>query len=327
MSKRNTQSARVRHDGGAQLTGMHRALMHAADDAAANEAIKTQAENTWTSQNGAELIAAETEAADVNEQMTQSCETRKDLNKRLRCTRRRIPAGASNQEDGSSALEPAKYSTWDLITTWVLGISAVACLLAGASNVFSNLMASGNDVFIENPWLAIALSSLLPIGSLSIKQISSFFDFDRTKKRYTFVIYGLLIIVVIIWSVLFALEFPGISTSIDVGDLLVSSKRGSSLVWAQLATEMLAGSALFLAMERIAIKYKPNYLIENPEYREAVRAVASHAAQHEKLRARAAHLEGEIARLKADRQAFITYHITILTERRSLLHQAHNPQF
>lgn len=85
--------------------------------------------------------------------------------------------------------------------------SLLAVMGMGAANIYANLMAAGEPVFLEQPWLAVCLSALVPCGSTALKFISHFFDHAYTKKRYALGVYVLTILAIAGWSVTFSLNF------------------------------------------------------------------------------------------------------------------------
>jgi len=130
-------------------------------------------------------------------------------------------------------------------------IGLLAVLLMGMSNIYSNLMASGTVIFIEKPWLAIALSALLPTGSAALKFVTNFMAFDRSRKRYAICVNILTAIALLVWTVLFAQNFAGITGEIDWPLLDDSDSNGALFVWIQLIAELLVGASLFLVLEDI----------------------------------------------------------------------------
>ena len=155
-------------------------------------------------------------------------------------------------------------------------------LIMGAANTYSNIMGSGEPVFLEAPWLAWCLSALVPIGSVAFKYVSNFFDHASSKKRYAIFIFILTTFAIIAWAVMFAQNFNGIAGGMD-WDSLGSSDggKGSLMVFLQIAAEILISAALFLAIEDISIKYNPDILKNNPDHTEFSAALKKHKAEHE----------------------------------------------
>ena len=199
-----------------------------------------------------------------------------------------------------------QMKTYDQISLTLLVPTLITTLIMGAANVYSNLMASGEPVFLEQPALAVFLSMLMPAGSTALKFISNFFDYQSTKKRYALFIYSLTAFALLAWSVLFAMNFTGVAGGIDWETLGESdSGTGSFLVWIQLVAEILVAAALFLAAEEIYLKYVPNDYTENPDYTNAKKALDAHIISHEKLRDARGKNIADIAVLNAARKAFI----------------------
>jgi len=177
----------------------------------------------------------------------------------------------------------------------------VVAMVMGASNVYSNLIASGVTVFIEKPWLAVFLSMLVPTGSAAIKFIINFMEHERSRKRYALWVNVLTILSLLVWSILFALNFTGVSGGIDWESMGESHSSGAALVWIQLFAEMLIASSLFLVIEDIYMRYSPDFYPENPEYVANCKALESYEQTHEKLRDKRNKRHGRLVELNAER--------------------------
>ena len=187
-----------------------------------------------------------------------------------------------------------------------IAVFLLAAMGMGAANVYANLMASGEPVFIEQPWLAVFLSGLVPAGATALKFISGFFDYARTKKRYALSIYVVTALVLLIWSVSFSLNFTGVTGGMDWDAFgQDDGGKGPFLVWIQIVAEILVAAALFLAAEDIYLKYAPDSYIENLDYLNSAKALKAHSAEHDALRDTRNANHARIAQLTAARQAFI----------------------
>jgi len=209
-------------------------------------------------------------------------------------------------------MNKVRFRDWAFKDQVLLVLASVGFLIAaslGAGNVYANLMSSGNPVFIEAPWLAFALSMLLPIGSMSIKYATQFFEFDHTRRWFALFIYMLTLVVLLIWSVLFAQNFPGVSGGIGLSAMLDSGSSGPWLVWAQLAAELLAGSALFLGAESIYLKYSPTYYVENIHYLDLEKRLKAHREEMDVLTDQRGEAMGRLETVRAQRQVEINYRV------------------
>ena len=177
-------------------------------------------------------------------------------------------------------------------------------LFVGTANVFSNLQASV-PLFIEKPILAWLISLLMPLGSLTVKLVSSLFVTYRGKKRFACVIYGLSAVTLLAWTVAFSLNFSGVSSGIDWDAIGESDNKGSLLVWLQLTAEIMIAAALFLAADQIFQKHNPDTLIDNKAYERICILLAEHKASHQTLHEERCRIHGRLAELNAERTMLI----------------------
>lgn len=199
---------------------------------------------------------------------------------------------------------------YDQISLVFLFFALPSSLVMGTANVYSNLLVSGEAVFIEQPYLAVFIAMLMPAGSTAIKFISNFFEYQSTKKRYALLIYSLTGIVLFIWSYLFSMSFTGVASDIDWESLgEVQNQNDSFLDWMQLVAEILVSASLFLAAEEIYLKYSPNLFTESVEHINAKKALDAHTQTYEKLRDARNQNIADIAVLTAARGAFINKNI------------------
>ena len=178
-------------------------------------------------------------------------------------------------------------------------------MVMGAANVYANLLASSTVIFVEKPWLAIALSTLVPIGSLSIKFVSNFLEIDRSRRNYSLSIFILTFGMLMVWTVLFAMNFNGVSGGIDWENMGDTTQTGSLLVWSQLLLEILMASALALAAEDIYMKYSPDAWAKNMEFVAIEKALKAHLQDHKELRELRNNRHARLIKLEALRQTTI----------------------
>lgn len=282
-----------------------RKLVHHPDATEAAQLIEQQAGLTYDQKDGAELEQAKQEMNELNARWKASRATMEALEKKKAGTKRYTKSNAAHSGKNEGDVHWKDWQRKDQILLCFTLVFLIVAVFMGAGNVYANLMSSGNPVFINDPWLAVMLSTLLPIGSAAIKFVTNFMDYGRTRRRYALCIFGLTLIALVGWSILFAMNFTGVSGEIDWDSLGESSSSGAALVWAQLTVELLAASALFLAAEDIYIRYAPDMYTENPEYLEIEKALANHTPAHEALRKDRAATHGRVVELSASRQAHI----------------------
>lgn len=197
------------------------------------------------------------------------------------------------------------WDRFDLAMFVFIVLMLILAIVMGAANVYANLMASGEPVFIEQPWLAVSLSMLVPAGSTALKLVSNYFDNFAAKRRYALGVYGLTAVVLAAWTIVFAMNFQGIAGGIDWESFMEPSGKGPLLVWLQLFAEILVAGALFLAAEDLYSKYSPHSYTENPAYLNVKKALAVHLITHEKLRDERSRIHARIIELENARASFV----------------------
>lgn len=205
---------------------------------------------------------------------------------------------------GGDGAKPARMSFPDFLKCLLLAVFFVATLVMAGANVFANLMASGQSVFLENPWIAIALSLLVPGGSVAIKFIVDIFETHHARKRFCHFIYFLCAVMMLVWTISFALNFSGITAGIDWESLGEASAKGPFFTWVQLFTEVLVASALFLALSEILRKYNRDLYVESLEYINAKQARDAERAYVKELHIPHGENHARLEVLNADRSDY-----------------------
>lgn len=278
----------------------------------------------WQRDNALDYKIAQKQQNDLDRQFKASSKTLVRLETKEANTQRHIPSVKMYGKPSKDGTLQWNQKDRVLISVTLFGAITAVCL--GAVNVFANLQAAELPVFTESPWLAVTLSFLLPVGSLAIKFMSSMFEYDRSRQRFAQTIYGLTLCLVLIWSYLFAQSFANITGSgINFDALLSGADHGWALVWTQLLTELLAGSALFIAAESISAKYNPTSFSDNPAYTDVKTALDEHRPVHIALRDQLAELEGKLAAMDADRETMINQHVANFLGYRERFNAVNNP--
>jgi len=250
-----------------------------------------------------EKIQREVNALD--EQFVASSSVVNHLENTLNATKRHIKCAPSLSESNLACIPPKDWKLKDQILFVLTTVMLIPAMIMGASNVYANLMSSGTPAFIESPWLAVSLSFIMPIAATAIKFVTQFIDSDLWRRRYSLMIYVVTLFLLMAWTVLFAMNFSGISGDMDTDIFGETSNTGNLLVWSQLAVEIFAASALFLAAEDIYLRYAPETNMLNPEYIEVEKALKIHRAQHAKLCALSNEKYACLSALNAKRQVHI----------------------
>ena len=159
-----------------------RRLVHHPDSEIANAMIVQQATYEADQKFGAELAKLRLDIEDIDAAYQTSLKTLNDLEAKLANTTRYIKSG--NFQTGSKKdAGDIRWQDWrrkDQILLCVVLTCLVIAAGLGMGNVYANLVASGNAVFIEKPWLALMISALMPIASVSIKFVTSFMTYDSS---------------------------------------------------------------------------------------------------------------------------------------------------
>ncbi|MEM9388081.1 MAG: hypothetical protein AAGA68_23700 [Pseudomonadota bacterium] len=330
---------------GAQADEMMRALALHASSQEACALIAEQAGHTYDAAHGHTIVQLRLECEEVNGRYADSLARQKALEAKCANTTQFIKSATAHLTAGISsapgndataaegtdagaltpAPKPVRFRKWrfqDQISFCLILPGLAAALGMGAVNVYANLMASGQPVFIEQPWLAAFLSGLLPAGSTALKFVSGFFEYSRTKKRYALVVYILTGVALLAWCITFAMNFSGVSGGIDWDTLGKSNGKGSLLVGLQLTAELLAATALFLAAEDIALRYAPDSYVESPDFINATRVLRAHRTGHEALAARRSDLQGRLKAEEAKRDAAINDRVAAFLSYRARMQQS-----
>ncbi len=287
-------------------TDFMRNMLHYPDPQIAAQIIREQAGLEFDqSEDGMQLERCFLDQVDIGARYDASGLKLKQLKDKLHNTRQFVKSSIVS-EDASPKVKPFwRWRALDQMSFMLLIVSLIAAMGMGAANVYANLMASGEPVFIQQPGLAICLSLLVPTGSSALKFITVFFEYDRTRKRYALGIYTLTLITMMAWSIAFALNFTGVAGGMDWDSLGDSNNSGAILVWLQLSAEILIASALFLAAEDIYCKYNPDQTCESLDYLAADKALKNYHKEHEAVADMRGKNHGQCVCLKAKREAFI----------------------
>ena len=288
-----------------------RRLVHHPDRETASAMIAQQATHEADQNFGAELAKLRLDIEDIDAAYQLSLKLLNALESKLANTVRYIKSGTlqSGSKKDASDIRWKDWRRKDQILLCLLLTCLVIAAGLGMGNVYANLVASGNAVFIEKPWIALMISALMPIASVSIKFVTNFMAYDRSRKRYALSIYTATGLAFVFWGTMFGLNNTGVASTIDWDSFGETVDWGFAFVWSQLLVEMLAASALFLAAEDIYMRYSPDIYIENLEYIEVDKGLKEHLVAHEALREKRGGLHGRLVELEAQREAFINERI------------------
>lgn len=253
-----------------------RDMLRHPDSKLAAQLIADHAGLVFDQQHGGDIVCLNFDLKELNERYKKSEDQINEKEDKVKNTPQFIKCA---QSDSATKMT---FNDKCLVCFMLLG--SLVCMVMGAANVYANLIASGEPVFLENPWIAVSLSMLVPMASLALKFISNFYEYASTKKSYALFIYGLSALLIVLWTVLFSLNFSGASGGVDWDSLGSDNSDASALVWVQLFCEILISVALFLAIDDVLLKYSPTAFTENVAHLNTKKSYESHCADHEKLR-------------------------------------------
>lgn len=280
----------------------------------ATKLIETFARQSFERIHAAKITALTLEIDELDERANHASERLRELERQERNTPsyQTVPeirkAGSSNK---------IPFAQWDLKDriVFVLCLMGVLCLLPAASfNVFAAIMAQGIPVFLDNSWLAVGLSFLLPSGSLAIHSLGDLLHSDRARYRYMLGTLSITAMVLLAWVTLFSENFP-----IAAGAVVIempdpqsgAPSTGPAFTFTQLAGEMLAGASLFLVVGHVLRKYTPETVIRVPEIIQIAQEKSTIRAVCEAAQKRRREAHADKAQIEASKQCFITEQVTL----------------
>ena len=279
-----------------------RKLVFMEDKAEADKAVYEQARQSWEAEHGGELEEHKHHKSELDARYKPSRVRLSKLEEQLAGTPQYTRYSGKDKE----VVRFKDWERFDLFLFILIGGLSLLAAVMGAANVYTGLMASGQPVFIDAPYLAVFISMLVPAGSACIKFVSNFFDYAGSKKRYALCVYLAAGLALFAWTIVFAMNFSGVAGDIDWNALMEpGGKGGGLLVWLQLVAEMLVAAALFLAAEGIYFKYSPHAYRENLEYINLGKALKTHKEGHEALSAMRAKTHARITELENARDVFV----------------------
>ncbi len=252
------------------------------------------------STDGVELETLYQSQTALEQRLASLCEVIKGIKQKLSQTPRDI------ENPQKPAISFGSWALDDLFTFWLCILQCPVLLVMSGANIYSNIMASGEAVFLDNPWLAVTLSFIAPAGACVIKFAAHSFEYHKPKKRYAASLALLTSACFLIWTYLFSQRFAGIGSGIDLDALLEEgSDNGEFLVWLQMVTEILISASLVLTAEAIYRKYNPTIDSPNPLYIAACEDLQQQDQLYDALQKERVENHGRIVALEALQQIFV----------------------
>ncbi len=182
---------------------------------------------------------------------------------------RNIPEFIRSSADASGGIPFRQWLLKDRILIGIGSVIGIAMVATGCSNVFSNLMAAGIPIFLKHPALAWSLSAVVPAGTFLLHAGANFLEHERSQRLYARAIFGASCVLLLLWSGAFAMNFTGVTGSLNLDALIEGGSNSSSLfVWVQLASEIMIAAALGLVIDEICARYRPNSYRSSPEHQQ-----------------------------------------------------------
>jgi hypothetical protein len=193
-----------------------------------------------------------------------------DIEEKLKQTPVRLIAPPD--DDQTSLTEPSDSHRGlrlkDQYQLWLYGVLTLLLMYVSFQNVYAILLATGEVVFIEDKYKAMAIAALAPAVSTAIKNLPNFFYSVGHKHACERAIYGVTALSAILWIGLFAYSFEGVSGGMpDLSDL---SLEGDTVAhwqtFSQLWVEVMCAASLFIRFNSLLDRLQPEQHRKNPDY-------------------------------------------------------------
>jgi len=281
-----------------------RHLIHYRDEGAAQAIIMDQADKSFDAENAGAVAGAALDVKMLDEAYAESSKTLAKLNAKLEQTPPIIEKTVSGSGDGSGN-DSTSFKGMplnDRITIILCYLFGLGLCVVSGSTVYANLQASGNAIFLEQPWISVAMSMLAPAGTIGMKYAAHLLPFGRPRRLYRGVMIFTGLLSFFAWIIAFVLIFNGLSENLDWDD---AGENVINIAWytaLQLFAEISIGGALFMTADHVLLKYSGMIYIHNLEYKELLRIKKNHEKVHQALheKRKAAHQIN--AALKAQKQ-------------------------
>ena len=279
-----------------------KALLSYTDVEAAKEQIKIIAGLDFDGDLGGEVHRLQADLEELDDRYQRSFQTLKDLEKRITYIQRYISISPLLTGENNASIP---FQDWELRHKFTLILAntlGLAVLIAGSVNIYTNIMSSSIPVFLDQPWMAWLLSLLLPSGALIPKFLHNKLN-SEYQARYAYAMYGLSGLLLLSWSVLFALNFSGTGDiSLDWDSAEENSTLSMALVWVQMMSEVAIGASLFVMADSLHSHYSRGSYMENLEYIEVQKSLQEHQATHQLLQSDRKQKRAYLIELQAQRE-------------------------
>ena len=180
------------------------------------------------------------------------------------------------------------------------------------ANVASNLLATDLPLFLDQPHLAYMIACILPLASVSIKNLGMHIRSPLWRRHYGLSINIATVGFALMWGWLFSMQYQGLAdTGVGLGSMFDDEQTGPSglsttaLIWSQMMIEMFMTSSLFLTLAELQEKYSPDRIELNPAHIEAGLVVDTNRKRFEALAEESANLHATLQQKHAERDRFV----------------------
>lgn len=275
------------------------------DESKGKALLEEYVRSDWDSKHGGALIRLEKTVQEDKERYEQSVSELKRLETKKSKTARYVDAASGTKDDFRGFKDWQFKHQLNYVIAYGLGFTV---LTASGFTVFTNLMATAEPVFTENPVIPAIMSILLPACSFPIKHFYSLLPSGKAKQRYAMGVYATSAVLLALWAALFAMSFSGLTEGFSL-DMLDVSEGHSFLdklyVFVHMSAEIAAGSALMIMGESVSLLYCPNMYRESLEFIEIEKAVKQQKESHEPISKQYDESLAEYTELKASRACAI----------------------
>lgn len=285
------------------------------DEKIANGMLTHSIETQWTTRHGREHEEERLKVQSLSDDYDAAQTTVDKLSKQRSRTDDVVPSAEIHGE--------RSRKDWLIIVLY--GVGSIGAMALGAANLFAGMQSSGLPLMTENVWLCLGLSCLMPLSSLSLKAIgTTFLDSDHARKQYFRGLLAFLILALIAWTILFSINFPGLSGGVDLDAMLSMSSFGSPLVWCQLVVELLAGTSLAMAAEATYQRGSKLTYTDSPHRLVLDQRSERARAERDAVRGALADARGRLAVMDAQKALWLEVALGVLSAYRERIQAADN---
>ena len=262
---------------------------------------------------------------DRTRKQSQSAEAElEEVKAERKATSKKTPSWRGNQGKDDAEMIEADFSEWQsrhkveaILLMLVILIAAAASFITA----YTNLIGSGVVVFLDNPLLPASMASLAPLCGFAIKSVNGFLRSGWQTRSYIFSLVSAMMVSVVLWIVLYADSYHGLSPNAFGGGFLDDASwwdgiRDTIFIIVSLSTEILIGAVFALRLTIIAGRYSPDYSHPNQDYVELENRETVLEKRLPKLVAELDALTDEQGKFEAELKGYINTALMMFESRR-----------